>query len=299
MRRSIIVFTAIALLGILAVSACSGPKASTGGNPPPKADTGSETLAKEYEDFDPTSFDRSTEIDNEWMPLKPGTRFVYEGTTTENGESLHHLMEFTVTDLTKEIAGVRTVVAWIVDYQDDQLVEKEISFYAQDKDGNIWYLGEHPEEYEDGEFVKAPTWIHGLEDARAGLKMSAKPQLGSPSFSQGWAPAVDFMDRGQVTYLGLQVCVFLDCYEPVLLIDEFTLVEPNAYQLKYYARGVGNIRVGWRGEDALQEVLELVEFEQLSPGALAEVRAQALALELEKHAYEVSPDVYGNTSPAQ
>lgn len=254
-------------------------------------------LEAEFEAFDNSNFNNSTTIDNEWFPLTPGTQFVYEGATVEDGESIPHRLEFTVTDLTKEIDGVRTVVAWIVDYSDGELVEKEVSFYAQDNDGNVWYLGEHPEEYEDGEFVVAPTWIHGLAGAQAGISMTAAPQLETPSYSQGWGPAVDFRDRGQVSEMGQEVCVPVDCYEDVLVIEEFTREEPNAFQLKYYARDVGHVRVGWRGEDAQQEELELVELIELTPEGLAEIRE--LALDLEAHAYQISEDVYGQTLPAE
>jgi len=212
-------------------------------------------------------------------------------------EEIPHRIEFTVTALTKEIAGVRTVVAWVVDYSDGQVVEQEIAFYAQDNDGNVWYLGEHPEEYEDGELVEAPTWLAGIEDAVAGIKMKAEPQQGTPGYFQGWAPAVEWTDYGQVDQMGQETCVSVDCYQDVLVIAEASLEEEDAYQLKYYARGVGNVQVGWRGEDATQEELELVEYVQLSPEALAEVRAESL--EMEEHAYEVSEDVYGQTPPAE
>ncbi len=251
----------------------------------------------EFVDFDSSNFEHSTNIDNQWLPLQPGGHWVYEGVTTEDGESLPHRIEFTVTDLTKEIEGVRTVVTWIEDYSDGELVELEIAFYAQDNDGNVWYLGEYPEEYEDGEFVAAPTWISGLEDARAGIKMMAEPKLGTPSYFQGWAPAVEWSDYGVVDQIGQETCVPVDCYDDVLVIAESSLEETDAFQLKYYARGVGEVRVGWRGADATQEELELVQFVQLSPETLAEVRAMALLLE--KHAYQRSEDVYGQTPPAE
>ncbi len=257
----------------------------------------SESIEKVFEDFDPNNFESSTNIDNEWLPLQPGTQWVFEGVSIEDGESIPHRIEFIVTDLTKEIEGVRTVVAWIVDYSDDELVEAEIAFYAQDNDGNVWYLGEYPAEYEDGEFVDAPTWIAGLEDAKAGIKMKAEPHLGTPGYFQGWGPAVEWTDYGQVDQMGQETCVPVDCYQDVLVIAESSLDEPGIFQLKYYAPGVGNIRVGWRGEGESQEELELVDYGQLDPEALAEVRAAAL--ELEKHAYEISPDVYGQTPPAE
>jgi hypothetical protein len=81
------------------------------------------------------------------------------------------------------------------------------------------------------------------------------------------------------------------------VIAESSLDETDAYQLKYYARGVGNVQVGFRGEDAQQEELELVEFVELDAKGLAEVRTGAL--ELEKRAYEISKEVYGQTPPAE
>jgi hypothetical protein len=254
------------------------------------------TAVAEFWAFDPANFIASTVIDNLRMPLQPGTRWVHEGTALDDeGNSIIRRIEFTVTDLTKEIAGVQTVVAWIVDYTDGEIVEKEIAFYAQDKDGNVWYLGEYPEEYEEGEFAAAHPWIHGLEDARAGIKMLANPELGLPNYYQGWGPAVDWSDFSQVDQVAQETCVPAGCYQDVLVIAESSLGETDAYQLKYYAPNVGEVRVDWRGVDTTQEELELLELTQLSPEELAEFRA--MALELEQHAYEVSSGVYGETSP--
>lgn len=259
------------------------------------AATSAEVVESEFETLDPSAFGDSTNVNNQWFPLVPGTEYLYEGTTFEDDEVSRHWLEFTVTDLVKEIGGVKTVVAWILDYSDGELVEKEIAFYAQDNDGNVWYLGEHPEEYEDGQFITAPTWIHGVADGKAGLAMPADPRPGSPSFSQGWSPAVDFSDRGQVTEVLEEMCTVIECYAGVLVIQESTVEEPGATQLKYYAPGVGNIAVDWEGEDNQREELELIGVNQLSPEALAEVRE--LALEVEAHAFTVSPDVYGLTEP--
>lgn len=255
-------------------------------------------VEKPFEDFHRNSFDRSTNIDNEWFPLKAGRRFVYEGFTIEDDKPVPQRLVSTVTDLTKVIDDVRTVVVWEEEYSAGQLVEAEIAFIAQDNDGNVWRLGEYPEEYEDGKFVAAPTWIHGREDARAGIAMQAKPRLGTPSYAQGWGPAVEWTERGVVDQMGQRVCVRLGCYEDVLVIAETSKQEPDAQQLKYYARGVGNIRVGWRGEgEKARETLELVEVVQLGPEALAEARAKALALE--KRAYKFSKKVYRGTRPAE
>lgn len=254
-----------------------------------------EKSQKDWEDFDPNNFDQSSiNIDNKWLPLKPGTHFVYEGSANEEGERIAHRIEFTVTDMTKIIMGINTVVAWIVDYADGELVEIEVAFYAQDKVGTVWYFGEHPEAYVDGVLEEAPSWIAGIEDARPGIAMYANPLLGTPSYSQGWAPAVDWTDRAQIYQISQNKCVPVDCYEDVLIIDEFNYKEPG-FKQKYYAPGIGEIGVGWRGEEEQQETMELVELSQLILGALTEIRKEAM--DLEKHAYEISKDVYGKTEP--
>ncbi len=254
---------------------------------------------QKFEDFDAGSFDRSIQIDNEWMPLKPGTRFVFEGTTIDDdGTAVPHRVVIHVTDLTKLIGGVRTVITWDLDYSDGELVEAELAFFAQDTSGNVWRMGEYPEEYDAGKFVAAPAWIHGLEDARAGIMMQAKPQVGTPSYSEGWGPAVHWTDRGQVDQMGQKTCVRAGCYENVLVIAETSAGEPDAQQLKSYAPGVGNVRVGWRGAgEKTKETLELTKVEQLNATALAEVRAKALAME--KNAYQRSKSVYAHTAPAE
>lgn len=255
-----------------------------------------EATKPEFVEFAAGNFSDPTNIDNKWLPLQPGTQWVLDGITVEEGEEIPHRIEFTVTDLIKEVAGVNTVVAWIVDISDGEVVEKEIAFYAQDDNGNVWYFGEHPVEYEDGEFVEAPTWIANVEEALPGVKMWADPQMDAVSYFQGWAPEVEWSDYGQIDEVGAENCVALDCYEDVMVIAESSLEEPDIFQLKFYAPGVGNIRVGFRGDDATQEELELIELNQLDAAALAAIAAEALALDA--HAYEVSPDVYGDTAPA-
>ena len=161
-----------------------------------------------------------------------------------------------------------------------------------------WRLGEYPEAWEDGDIVETPIWIHGFEEAAAGIAMKADAAVFGPSYSQGWGPAVDWTDRGRVFETGSATCVPVDCYEDVLVIDEFSRDEPDTHQLKYYAQGVGLVRVGWAGaREEEQEVLELVEFGRLTPAELAAVREEAL--EQDARGYKNSRDVYAHTPPAE
>jgi hypothetical protein len=254
-------------------------------------------FASQLEDFNAENFDTSTLVDNPWLPLEPGMQYIYDGVTVDGGETTEHRVVITVTDLTKVIEGIETVVTWDEDYSGGDLVETELAFYAQDKDGNVWRMGEYPEVYENNKLVEAPAWISGLKGAIAGIMMAADPQKEDRSFSQGWGPAVGFTDRWQVDKIESENCVPIDCYENVLVTAEYSETEPDAFQLKYYAPGIGNVRVGWLGLDATREELELVELKKLSPEELADAREKAL--ELEARAYQVSKEVYDQTPPSE
>lgn len=246
-----------------------------------------------FKAFDPNNFDDPTTIDNEWFPLKPGTQFVYEGSTTEDGERVPHTIIFTVTDMTKEIAGVRALIIWDRDFSDDVMIEEELTFFAQDNAGNVWHLGQYRETWDEEEFVGGRIWVVGaVEGARAGIMMHANPQVGTPGYSEGFAPEpYNWTDFGRVYQMGEQLTIGYGSYEDVLVIEEFDDPDPDAFQLKYYARGVGNIFVGWRGEDPEQEELELVDIMILDEEEMAEVREEVYAMEERAYTYGLTPPV--------
>ena len=253
--------------------------------------------APNFEPFDRAQFDpaRSQVVDNAWLPMAPGVEYTYEGKTDDNGKMVPHKLVVIVTDLTKTIDGVTSLVSWDRDFTDGALNEAELAFFAQDKAGTVWSMGEYPEEYENGAFVRAPAWIPGFEDAHAGIAMLARPAIGTPGYAQGWGPAVNWTDRGQVFRTGQKQCTPVKCYDNVLVIAETSKSEPNAYQLKHFAQGVGNIRTDWLGADVSQEILELTSVRQLSAAEMADARAGALALE--KHAYATGNSAYAKSNP--
>jgi hypothetical protein len=264
---------------LVAALACAGPAAAADG-------------------YSAARFSHPTTIDNPWQTLQPGMQFVYRGTTIEGGERVAHRLVSTVTDLTKVIDGVRTVVLWDRDFSGGEVVETEIAFFAQDDAGNVWELGEHPEAYENGKIVESPTWIQGIDRAQAGISMKAAPHAGAPSYSLGLGPAVGFTDRARVLKVGDRTCIPARCFSRVLLVDEFNPDQPGKHQLKYYAPGVGNVRVGWSGkkEDS-KETLVLVGLGRVGPAAMA--KARTAALKLEQSAYRISRSTYGRTSPIE
>ena len=286
MQRFRIIFAAAVTLLALSASACGSgdaPEASTDGGTTPEATVDDKLYGKEFEDFDANNFDDgSANIDNEWWPQQPGMKYVYEGSEIEDGERGPHRVEFIVTDLTKVIAGVRTVVSVEIDYSRGKLIEQELAFHAQDKEGNIWHLGQYRETYDDVELVGGRVFFPGYpEGARAGIRMHAEPRAGTPGYSQGYAPPpFHWTDRGRVYQVGQKTTVRSGSYDDVVVIEEWDAeTEAGVFQLKYHARGVGVVRIGWRGDDPNKEELELVEVVQLTPEELAKVRAQALEME--------------------
>jgi hypothetical protein len=255
---------------------------------------GASAERKKWEDFDRDGFARPIVIENEWLPLWPGTRMISEGTSVDDeGEEESRRIITTVTDLTKVIDGVRAVVIREEDWVDGELAEAKIAFFAQDNDGNVWHLGQYSEEYDEGVIEATPTWIHGLKGSKAGIAMPADPKPGTPSFSQGWAPSVSWTDRSQVHEMGQKTTVPAGSYEDVLVMAESSEEEPGAKQLKYHARGVGVVRVGFLGDQPDQETMTLVKIEQLGDDEMAKVRNAALALD--ESARENSRDMYALT----
>jgi hypothetical protein len=242
-------------------------------------------------------FSHPTVVDNTWDPLVPGTQWVFEGRAAHGGQVLPHRLVFTVTSLTKVIDGVRTRVLWDRDFDAGQLAEQELAFHAQDEGGNVWNFGEYPELYTDGALTGAPdTWIAGVAGARKGIQMLGRPRVGSPSYSQGFAPTIGFADRGQVEKTGQRVCVPTGCYNDVLVTREWAVSDPGAFQFKYAAPGVGNVKVTFSGNDPDQEVLVLVKIVQLDERALRGVDREALRID--RRGYKVSRDVYAHTPHA-
>ena len=290
-RRSWLLVWALAALPILIWVGCSEePGTPTGPQNPGFAECGDATI------FRPRDFSNPTVIDNRFFPLAPGKQFILDGTANRGGGTLAHRVVFTVTDLTKEIDGVRSVVMWDRDYNNGVLVEAELAFFAQDDDGAIWTMGEYPEEYFEGEFLGAPSvWISGRKGSEAGILVTENAPVGT-KFLQGWAPDVNFLDCAYVYQEGQTACVPFNCYENVLVIDERSPYEVGSgHQRKYYAPGVGVVLVG-AVNDPEGEKLELINILDLNEQEMADARAAAL--KLEARAYKVS-DAYRRTKPMQ
>ncbi len=307
-QRSVRTLAAVGALGMAPLLACGVTSAGAGATPG-ASQHGSHLAA----DATPTAaaqtvavftrppkkhgrFPAPTKVRNRMFPLVPGTQFVYRGKIVEGGHSTPHSVVFTVTDLTKVVDGVRTVVAWDRDFLKGQLQEQELAFFAQDDEGNVWNFGEYPEEYDNGVFTGAPsTWIKDAGGAYGGIHMLARPKVGA-RYLEGLVPAIGFDDVSKVVSTSQRTCARTGCYRHVLVVDESSPNDPaSGHQIKYYARHVGLVRVGARGGDS-QEFLSLVAVRHLGRSALAKVRASALAMD--RRAHRVSK-IYRVTKPAE
>jgi hypothetical protein len=260
-------------------------------------------------DFDSAFFVPPTEIDNRFFPLRPGTRFTFKGEANlgeEEPRILPRIVVFTVTDMTKVISGVETLVIWDQDFAIDEegqqfLVEEELAFFAQDEDRNVWSLGEYPEEFEDGEFVGAPsTWIHRVEDAEGGILVLGRQRRGT-EYLQGRADDIEFFDCGLVHRKLRRLRVGDEVFRNVVVVRERDPLDPEGgIQQKYYAKKVGLVKVD-AIDDPEGETLKLREQVTLGPEDLAIVRQNVLRLE--ENAYNSEDErvrsVYGETDPAE
>jgi hypothetical protein len=246
--------------------------------------------------FDPADFGAAGKGAGRWFPLEPGTQTVREGRVNRGHRRLTHRVVTTVTDVTKEIDGVRAVAVLDQDIDGGEIAEQAVDYLAADSQGNVWDLGSYTESYEGGEFVNASdARLSGVEGAEPGILVPGNPREGTPAYSQGTAPG-EAPGSAQVVKTGESNCVPFKCYEDVLIIGEGSADEPDLSEYKYFAPGVGQIRTEPRSGGE-QEVEVLVNLTHLSPRALSELSAEAL--KLDAHAREVAADVFGRAPAAK
>ncbi|GAA1376504.1 hypothetical protein [Catellatospora chokoriensis] len=299
LRTSVRIGAAVA---VLLLGSCAtrpehaGQSEASVGHAGPTASAALDTCGP-YAPFDAAKFAKATVVDNEWFPLVPGTQMIYDGRSVQDGTPVAHHEEFTVTGLTKVVNGVRTVVVIDRDLHDGKLDEQELSFFAQDDDGNVWNMGEYPEDYEDGRFTGAPdAWINAAAGAQAGVQMTAHPQPATPAYRQGYVPAIKFLDCAQPLQVGQKVCDATTCYPDTLLVDEWSPLDPGSgHQHKFYAARVGTVKVS-AVDDPEAETLRLTVKKTLDPAQLHEV--DTVARLMDTRAYRNAPAAYAATEPA-
>jgi hypothetical protein len=241
--------------------------------------------------LDPAEFDAPATGRNPYMPLVPGRQSVREGSTQIGGRTVPHQVTTTITDVYREIAGVRTVA--LLDHEIDagQVTQISVDYMAEDKAGNVWLVGGYTEQYEGGQFVAAAdAWLHGVNGAEAGILVHAEPEVGSPLYSVAKLDQEED-DVAQVEQVGIRHCVPFDCFDDVLVVREGKVDAPDN-EFKYYARDVGQIDNVPREDSRHKDVEQLINLTTLSPDALSESSTEALRLD--HNAPDQAPDVFGD-----
>ncbi len=185
--------------------------------------------------FDPTHF-HGNPVDHAFFPLRPGAVYEYSATSPDGPET----GRFEVTFDMKTILGVPVTVVRDRVWRGAVLIEDTFDWFAQDQDGNVWYLGEDSKSYdpETGAFVDTEgSWEAGVAGAQPGIIMLAEPEKGD-TYAQEFAVGVA-EDQARVTSTSAGASVPAGTYVGGIETLEWTPLEPGARERKVYARGVG------------------------------------------------------------
>ena len=236
MRKMIPTIAAAVLLG--AAGGCGGGGESS---PATQSATGPETGAAaaslpqdgEPFDLDPSQF--TTEIDHPFWPMKPGSRWVFRETAADGSAAR---VVVTVTDRTKTIMGIEARVVHDQVTEDGEVQEDTFDWYAQDADGNLWYLGEDTTEYENGKLkTKEGSWEAGVDGALAGIILPAHPQVGQTYREEYYKGHAE--DGAEILSVDAFAKVPYGTFDHAVQTRNFSGIEPDVIEEKIYAQGVG------------------------------------------------------------
>ena len=209
-----------------AIAACGGGESS--GSARSALPRGSEPFT-----LDPADF--TTERDNPYWPMEPGSHWVYRETDAEGDVQRN---DVTVTNRKKTIMGIEAVVVHDVVRQGGQVTEDTFDWYAQDADGNLWYLGEDTKEYENGTLKTTEgSWEAGVDGALAGIILPARPRPGLTYREEYYKGHAE--DAAEDLSLNAHAKVPFGTFDHVLQTRNFSPLEPDLVEEKFYARGVG------------------------------------------------------------
>jgi hypothetical protein len=248
-----------AALVLLFTAGCNA-NGNAGSDQEGKGSGGSQDLPQGAEpvNLDPRTF--TTRIDNPYWPMDPGTRWTYRETDQE-GARLKVVV--TVSDQTEKIAnGVTARVVRDTVTEGGEIVEDTFDWYAQDKDGNIWYLGENTAEFEKGKLVtKEGSFEAGVDGALPGIIIPADPTDGMQYRQEYYKGKAE--DNGEVLSTDEMVQSPFGQFDNALLTKDTITIEPNVLEYKLYAKGIGPVlTLGVSGGPGSRE--ELIDLDTAS-----------------------------------
>src|SRR5258705_4643649 len=182
--------------------------------------------------LDPASF--VTVIDNPYFPLPVGRTLVYSG--VKDGQTQTDTV--TVTDQKKVILGISATVVSDIATHNGAVLEKTFDFYAQDEQGNVWYLGEDTTHFlPNGKADTSGSFLAGVDGAQPGIIMEASPQIPDAYRQESYTGQAE--DTAWVVGTSGSVSVPDGKLRNVLTTLESTRIEPGAVDEKVYGPGLG------------------------------------------------------------
>jgi hypothetical protein len=234
---------AVGVIAALAAGCGSSSNGNSSTGPTSGASTGSAAAlapihGKYSPPIDPADFVAT--IDNRYFPLKPGTSFHYEGVQEDGRTPLAD--DQVVTQQTKVILGVKCTVVRDTVSSRGRVIERTLDWYAQDRYGNVWYMGEDTRELKHGRFVKmSDSWEAGVDGAEAGIIMPGKPHPGD-EYRQEYYPG-HALDQARVLGRGGRVVVRSGSYPKTLLtVETSPQIDPGVAERKWYVAGIGDVK---------------------------------------------------------
>jgi hypothetical protein len=193
--------------------------------------------------------DLTSNVTNPFLPMPVGASWTILAETEDGLERI----EVSVTADTRTVWGVEALVVQDTAYLDDVIIEDTWDWFAQDGEGNVWYLGEETQEYVDGmPGTTAGSWEAGVEGALPGIVMLAEPTVGT-SYRQEYYKG-EAEDYGTVVSLDETVSVPGGDFENCIKIRERSVIDPELDEMKYYCEGVGNVLI--EEEDVREELVD-------------------------------------------
>lgn len=178
-------------------------------------------------------------VDNPYFPRIAGTKYVYEGKTQDGLE----LNEIEILHETRQVMGITATVMRDTAYLNGELIEDTYDWFAQDKAGNVWYLGEDVKNYENGQLKDtAGSWEAGVDGALPGIIMYADPaaHIGEKYRQEYYKGEAE--DMAELLSISESVTVPYGSFDHVVQTKDYTPLEPDLLEYKYYAEGIGDVK---------------------------------------------------------
>jgi hypothetical protein len=225
-------------VALVAAAGCGGkssqPTTQTTGAGTTAAATSLPQGSKPFK-IDPSEF--TTEIDHPYWPMKPGSRWIFHETDAEGAK---RKVVVTVTNDTKTIIGIDARVVHDQVTEDGQVTEDTYDWYAQDNEGSLWYLGEDTKEFQNGKLKTTEgSWEAGVDGAEPGIILPAHPEPGMWYREEYYAGQAE--DGAEILSVNAHAKVPYGAFDNVLQTRNFTPLEPNLVEEKFYAEGVGPV----------------------------------------------------------